>query len=85
MEIRISSEVLLKILWIASVVCSMIGFILLIFGVIWAFSADGLEELMRGVAILASGLALSVVPRSLTISASNLLGPAEKDGEAGNE
>ena len=79
MEIRISSELLLKILWIVSVVCSVIGFVMSVLGIVWSISADGLDEAMRGVAIVAGGLAMSVVPRSLTSSIVSLLGIAEDE------
>ena len=76
MEIRISTENLMKALWIASVALSVIGFLLMLYGLIAALALDGgarINEALRPVSIIAAGAAMAIIPRSLAVSVSNLL------------
>ena len=85
MEIRISSENLVKILWIASVVLGAIGFLLFIVGIVLAFAADDSLSVLKGIAAVGGGLALVVIPASLTNSVTNMLSAISSDAEAETE
>ena len=85
MEIRISSENLVKILWVASVVLGAIGFLLFIVGIVFAFVADDSLSVLKGIAAICGGLALAVIPVSLTNSVTNMSSAISGDVEAETE
>lgn len=85
MEIRISSENLVKILWIVSVVLGAIGFMMFIVGIIVAFVADDSISVLKGIAAVGGGLALAVIPSSLTNSVANMSSAMSSDAEAETE
>ena len=85
MEIRISSENLVKILWIASVVLGAIGLLMFVFGIVFALVADDSISVLKGIAAVVGGLALAVIPASLTNSVANMSGALSSDSEAETE
>ena len=85
MEIRISSENLVKILWIVSVVLGAIGLLMFIVGINVAFVADDSISVLKGIAAVGGGLALAVIPSSLTNSVANMSGAMGSDAETETE
>ena len=85
LEIRISSENLVKILWIASVVLGAIGLLMFIIGIIVAFVADDSISVLKGIAAIGGGLGLAVIPASLTNSVANMSSAMSSDAEAETE
>ncbi len=82
MEIRISSQNLVKILWIASVVFGVTGFLMFIVGLAFALIADDSLSVLKGIAAVGGGLALAVIPASLTNSVANMSSAISSDAEA---
>ncbi len=85
MEIRISSENLVKTMWTASVVLGAIGLLMFIIGIIVALVADDSISVLKGIAAVVGGLALAVIPASLTNSVANMSGAMSSDAEAETE
>ena len=80
MEIKIGSEDLKKVLWITSVVFTVIGFLLALTGLAATVTVDEgarFQEAMFPVAISVTGLALAVIPWCLAGSVSSLLDTLE--------
>ena len=80
MEIRIASEDLTKVLWITSAVFAVIGFLLVLAGLIAALTVDEgarVQEAVFPVTLVATGVALSVIPWCLASSVSRLLDSLE--------
>ena len=76
MEIRIASEDLTKALWITSAVFAVIGLLLAVAGLITVLTADEgarVQEAIFPVTLVATGVALSVIPWCLASSVSRLL------------
>jgi len=82
LEIRISSQNLVKILWIASVVFGVTGFLMFIVGLAFALIADDSLSVLKGIAAVGGGLALAVIPASLTNSVANMSSAISSDAEA---
>ena len=73
MEIKIASEDLTKVLWITSIVFTVIGFLL-------ALTVDDsarVQEAVFPVTLIVTGVALAVIPWCLVSSVSNLLETVE--------
>lgn len=77
MEIRISTENLIRALWMACVALSAIGFLLMLYGLASAFTVSAnarIQEAMTPVAMIAAAAAMSVIPWCLASSVSKMLG-----------
>ena len=80
MEIKIASEDLAKVLWIASILFTVIGFLLVVAGLIMALTVDGgarVQAAVFPVTLTLTGMALAVVPWCLASSVSSLLDTLE--------
>ena len=73
MEIKITAENIVRILWIVSVVFSGLGFLMLLAGVIGIFNADDLDDVFRYTGLVAGGIAFAVIPASLANSVAHML------------
>ena len=80
MEIKIASEDLAKVLWIASILFTVIGFMLVVAGFITALTVNEsprFQEAIFPVTLTLTGVALAVVPWCLASSVSSLLDTVE--------
>ena len=80
MEIKVASEDLIRVLWIASILFTVIGFMLVVAGLIMALTVnDGarFQEAVFPVTLTLAGVALAVVPLCLASSVSSLLDTLE--------
>ena len=76
MEIKISSK---NVLWLLSVALGVVGFVMLVVGIILVFAADNQAGILRATAIVIGGIAFVVIPHSLASSFSNLANGREQD------
>ena len=76
MELKISSN---NILWLLSVALGVVGLIMLVVGLIFAFAADDLEGVLKAMAGVVGGIAFAIIPHSLASSVSNLMNAKEQD------
>ena len=77
---KIASEDLTKVLWITSIVFTVIGFLLALAGLITALTVDEgarVQEAVFPVTLIVTGVALAVIPWCLVSSVSRLLDTLE--------
>ena len=80
MEIKIASEDLAKVLWIASILFTVVGFLLVVAGLIVALTVDEgarVQGAVFPVTLTLTGVGLAVVPWCLASSVSSLLDTLE--------
>ena len=80
MEIRIGSEDLTKALWIASIVFTVIGFLLAVASLVVALTLDEgarVQEAVFPVTLVVTGVALAIIPWCMASSVSKLLDTVE--------
>lgn len=85
MEIRISHEVLVKVLWALSVALGVVGFLMFIAGIIFALTAENSVSALRAIAAVCGGLALAVIPASVAHSVANVLSAISEASEDESE
>ena len=78
MEIKISSK---NILWLLSVALGVVGFVMLVVGIILVFAADNQAGILRAMAVVVGGIAFAAIPHSLASSFSNLANVKEPDDQ----
>ena len=86
MEIRITTEQLARILWVASAAFTVIGFLLTLYGLIVALTLNEgarVQAAIFPVAITAAGVGLAVIPWCLASSVSRLIEIVDRTGDPG--
>ena len=86
MEIRITAEEIMKVLWIVSAAFSVIGLLLTLFGLITALTVNEGARVQAAtfpVAIIAAGVALATIPWCLASSVSRLMDSLDMAGDSG--
>lgn len=87
LELRISAEILAKIVWIVSIVFSSIGFLMLLAGIVTIFTVDpddfdAFGGVITGVGLILGGFAIAAIPYYLASSVTNFLKTMNESDDA---
>ena len=82
MEIKISTETFIRVLWIVCSTLSAIGILLMLYGIVATLLVDDnarIQEAIYPVAIISAAVAMSIVPWCLASSVSKLLNKVDTE------